>query len=89
VGVCDPGDFTMKTMPARFAAMEDPHARMDDAPGSLDALLELAARDETSGLGDAPWPPHFRKTVSEAKRVAPSRAARKKPAPRKRRPKGD
>ena len=89
VGVCDPGDFTVKTMPARFAAMEDPHARMDDAPGSLDALLELAARDETSGLGDAPWPPHFRKTVSEAKRVAPSRAARKTSAPRKRRPKSD
>lgn len=52
----------------------DPHARMDDAPGSLEKLLDLAARDEASGLGDAPWPPHFRKTAGEAPRVAPSRA---------------
>jgi hypothetical protein len=47
---------------------------MDTAAGSLDALLELAARDEAAGLGDAPWPPHFRKMAGEAPRVAPSRA---------------
>jgi hypothetical protein len=47
---------------------------MDETPGSLDALLELAARDEASGIGDAPWPPHFAKAEGEAKRVAPSRA---------------
>jgi hypothetical protein len=47
---------------------------MDDSPGSLEALLELAARDEAAGLGDAPWPPHFRKMEGEAARVAPSRA---------------
>ncbi len=47
---------------------------MDDAAGSLEKLLELAARDEASGLGDAPWPPHFRKAEGEAPRVAPSRA---------------
>src|SRR5437588_7868812 len=58
---CNPADFTVATMPARLASLGDPHATMDDTPGSLDALLELAARDESAGLGDAPWPPHFRK----------------------------
>jgi DNA ligase D-like protein (predicted polymerase) len=71
---CDPADFTVATMPARFAQIGDPHARMDDAPGSLGALLELAARDEASGLEDAPWPMQFRKMAGEPKRVAPSRA---------------
>ncbi len=71
---CDPADFTVLTMPARLAAIGDPNARMDDAAGSLDQLLELAARDEAAGLGDAPWPPHFRKMEGEASRVAPSRA---------------
>jgi bifunctional non-homologous end joining protein LigD len=71
---CEPADFTVATMPARFAARGDPHAGIDAAPGSLDALLELAARDEASGLTDAPWPPHFGKTAGEAPRVAPSRA---------------
>ena len=75
VADCEPADFTVSTMPARFAARGDPHAGMDAAAGSLDALLELAARDEAAGLGDAPWPPHFRKTEGEAPRVAPSRAA--------------
>jgi DNA ligase D-like protein (predicted polymerase) len=72
----DPADFTVATMPARFATIGDPHARMDDAQGSLEPLLDLAARDEASGLGDAPWPPHFRKMEGEAPRVAPSRARR-------------
>ena len=71
---CDPSEFTVLTMPARLAVIGDPHAAMDDARGSLDALLELAARDEAAGLGDAPWPPHFRKMEGEAARVAPSRA---------------
>jgi DNA ligase D-like protein (predicted polymerase) len=83
---CDPADFTLRTMPERFARLGDPHAEMDGAPGSLDALLEVAERDEKSGLGDAPWPPHFRKMEGEATRVAPSRAqgtvARPKSAPR-------
>jgi bifunctional non-homologous end joining protein LigD len=61
-------------MPARLDAIGDPNAAMDDAAGSLDQLLELAARDEAAGLGDAPWPPHFRKMDGESKRVAPSRA---------------
>jgi hypothetical protein len=61
-------------MPKRFAETGDPHANIDAAAGSLEALLDLAARDESAGLGDAPWPPHFRKTEGEAKRVSPSRA---------------
>ena len=78
---CDPADFTIFTIPGRFARIGDPHAKMDAASGSLEKLLELAARDEAAGLGDAPWPPHFRKMVGEAPRVAPSRAksAAKKP----------
>ncbi|HEX2659468.1 MAG TPA: DNA primase small subunit domain-containing protein, partial [Polyangia bacterium] len=74
VATCDPAAFTVATMPARFAALGDVHAGMDEAAGALDGLLELAARDETEGLGDAPWPPHFRKAEGEAPRVAPSRA---------------
>jgi bifunctional non-homologous end joining protein LigD len=79
---CNPADFTVATMPARFAARGDPHAEIDAAPGSLDRLLELAARDDAAGLGDAPWPPHFAKGENEAPRVAPSRA-RKPGAPAK------
>ncbi len=74
VTTCTPGDFTVLTMPARFAAIGDPHVGMDAAAGSLEPLLELAARDEASGLGDAPWPPHFAKQESEGKRVQPSKA---------------
>ena len=71
---CDPADFTVATVPARFAKLGDPHASIDAAPGSLQKLVELATRDEADGLGDAPWPPHFRKVEGEAPRVAPSRA---------------
>ena len=71
---CDPQDFTLFTVPKRFAEIGDPHAEMDAAVGSLEALLDLAARDEVAGLGDAPWPPHFRKMEAEGPRVAPSRA---------------
>jgi bifunctional non-homologous end joining protein LigD len=74
VADCDPADFTMFTVPQRFAEIGDPHAQMDSAPGSLEKLLELAAKDEAAGLGDAPWPPHFRKMEGEGARVAPSRA---------------
>jgi len=77
----DPADFTLFTMPDRFAKIGNPHADLDAHPGVLDGLLELAAKDEAAGLADAPWPPHFRKMESEAPRVAPSRAksAVKKP----------
>src|SRR5215468_4191499 len=71
---CEPGDFTVATVPARFKEIGDPHRDMDSAPDSLEKLLELAAQDEADGLGDAPWPPHFRKVKGESTRVAPSRA---------------
>jgi DNA ligase D-like protein (predicted polymerase) len=71
---CDPADFTVLSVPRRFAELGCPHAAMDRVPGSLESLLELAARDEAAGLGDAPWPPHFRKMAGEGTRVAPSRA---------------
>jgi bifunctional non-homologous end joining protein LigD len=70
----EPADFTLFTVPKRFSEIGDPHAGINEAAGSLDGLLELAARDEAEGLGDAPWPPHFRKMEGEAPRVAPSRA---------------
>jgi bifunctional non-homologous end joining protein LigD len=71
---CQPADFTVLTMPKRFAEVGDPHAGIDAARGSIEALLDLAAKDDVAGLGDAPWPPHFRKVEGEARRVAPSRA---------------
>lgn len=71
---CDPADFTVLTAPERFAAVGNPHEKMNDAAGSLEKLLELAAADEHAGIADAPWPPHFRKMEGEASRVAPSRA---------------
>src|SRR4051812_42038786 len=71
---CNPADFTPFTQPARFAALGHPHAGMDAARGSLEKLLDLAARDEAAGIGDAPWPPHFQKMEGEGPRVAPSRA---------------
>jgi bifunctional non-homologous end joining protein LigD len=74
VSDCDPAEFTIFTVPKRFQEIGDPHAGMDAAPGSLEKLLELAAQDEAAGLGDAPWPPHFRKMEGESPRVAPSRA---------------
>jgi bifunctional non-homologous end joining protein LigD len=89
VADCDPSDFTVLTVPKRFAEIGDPHAQMDSAAGSLEQLLDLAERDEAAGLGDAPWPPHFRKMEGEGTRVAPSRArssaATKKPATKKKR----
>jgi DNA ligase D-like protein (predicted polymerase) len=83
---CNPADFTLLTVPDRFAAIGDPHAGIDEAVGSLEGLLELAARDEAEGLGDAPWPPHFRKAEGEAPRVAPSRAKAAARKPRVRMP---
>jgi bifunctional non-homologous end joining protein LigD len=85
---CDPADFTVLTVPRRFSELGNPHAKMDDVPGSLDKLLELAAADESAGIADAPWPPHFRKMEGEAARVAPSRAraALRNKAPRTKMP---
>jgi len=83
---CEPADFTVLTIPKRFAEIGDPHAGMDASAGSLEKLLELAASDEAAGLGDAPWPPHFRKMKGEAPRVAPSRARSTAKKPRTRMP---
>ena len=69
---CDPADFTLRTVPDRLRTIGDPHAGIDDKPGSLDALLELSARQEGEGQGDAPWPPHYRKQAGEPTRAPPS-----------------
>jgi DNA ligase D-like protein (predicted polymerase) len=76
---CDPLEFTLRTVPAIFAARGDAHAGIDAAVGSLDRLLELADRQEAEGQPDAPWPPHFEKAEGEAPRVQPSRAAHARP----------
>src|SRR5258705_763676 len=73
VDVCEPGDFTLGTMPSRFAGIGDRHADMDLHPCSIASLLELSARQEREGLSDAPWPPHYQKQPGEPARVQPSR----------------
>jgi bifunctional non-homologous end joining protein LigD len=88
VSEVDPAELRLDTVPARLAARGDPAAKIDEHRGSLDDLLELAARDEAEGLGDAPWPPHFAKQRGEPKRVQPSRARKttaKKPAAKRKR----
>src|SRR6266480_1393297 len=70
----DPADFTLATMPQRFAKVGDRHEGIDQAAGSLAGLLELSARHERAGQGDAPWPPHYKKQAGEPPRVQPSRA---------------
>ncbi len=70
----DAAELRIDTVPARLAKRGDPSAAIDDVEHSLDSLLELADRDEAEGLGDAPWPPHFKKQKDEPKRVQPSRA---------------
>jgi bifunctional non-homologous end joining protein LigD len=71
---CHPEDFTLRTMPARYRETGDRHAAIDEHAGSLAALLALSERHAAEGLGDAPWPPHYRKQAGEPKRVMPSRA---------------
>ncbi|HYD75923.1 non-homologous end-joining DNA ligase [Ramlibacter sp.] len=92
--VCDPADFTLRTVPARLQRIGDPHAGIDEAAGSLESLLELSARQEREGQGDAPWPPHYRKQAGEPPRAPPSArkaqrqpiAAADKPSPKLRKP---
>jgi bifunctional non-homologous end joining protein LigD len=76
---CDPAEFTIDTMPERFARLGDVGAGIDESAGSLETLLELADRDKAAGVPDAPWPPHFEKQADEAPRVQPSK--RRAPAP--------
>jgi hypothetical protein len=73
VADCDAAAFTLATAPGRFAARGDASAGIDEAAGSLDSLLALAAAQQAAGLPDAPWPPHYRKQRDEPPRVAPSR----------------
>jgi len=72
-----PEDFTLATVPGIYARRGDAGAGIDDAAGSLDALLELSARHEAAGLGDAPWPPNYAKQAGEPPRVQPSRKRRR------------
>jgi len=76
VASCDPAAFTLVTAPARLAKRGDASAGIDAAAGSLERLLELSAAQEAAGLGDAPWPPHYKKQGDEPPRVAPSRRKR-------------
>jgi DNA ligase D-like protein (predicted polymerase) len=75
-----PEEFTLATVPALFAKNGDAGAGIDEQAGSLEPLLELSARDEKEGLGDAPWPPHYMKQEGEPPRVQPSKR-RKPPSP--------
>lgn len=79
VDTCEPGAFTLATMPARFVRVGDLHQGIDQHAGSLERLLELSARQERDGLGDAPWPPQYKKQPGEPLRVQPSRRATKHP----------
>jgi len=72
IDTCDPRDFTVATMPGRFAELGDRHQAIDLHPCSLAGLLELAARHRRDGLADAPWPPHYQKQPGEPPRVHPS-----------------
>ncbi len=89
IATAEPADFTLASMPGRFAKIGDPHFAIDEHAGSLERLLEL---HDAQGLGDAPWPPHYRKQQGEPPRVRPSKAKRggaaapAKPAAGKRRP---
>ena len=73
VAGCDPAAFTLVTAPARLAQRGDAAAGIDASPGSLERLLALSAAQESAGLGDAPWPPHYKKQQDEPPRVMPSR----------------
>src|SRR3954466_13262922 len=76
VGDADPADFTLATVPEVYRERGDAGGGIDEAVGSLDALLELSARHEKEGLGDAPWPPNYAKQAGEPPRVQPSRKRR-------------
>ncbi len=86
LAACRPEDFTLRTMPARFAAIGDRHAEINAHPCSIEKLLEMSSRDEREGLGDAPWPPHYQKQDGEPPRVQPSRARPEGAEPRPRAP---
>ncbi len=68
-----PEQFTVATMPARFAEVGDRHARINEQSYSLQPLLDMYERDEAEGRGDMPYPPDYPKMPGEPKRVQPSR----------------
>jgi DNA ligase D-like protein (predicted polymerase) len=74
LALCNPADFTLRSMPERFRTLGDLHAGIDAQPDTLDTLLELVERQAGAGLGDAPWPPHYQKQTGEPPGVQPSRA---------------
>jgi DNA ligase D len=73
VDAAEPEHFTLETMPKRFKKVGDRHQGIDEHPCSLESLLELSARHARDGLGDAPWPPQYRKAAGEPPRVQPSK----------------
>jgi DNA ligase D-like protein (predicted polymerase) len=78
IASAEPGDFTLASMPSRFLKIGDVHAAIDQTPCSLERVLDLSERQEREGLGDAPWPPHYRKQPGEPARVQPSRRRQSK-----------
>ncbi len=81
VPTCEPGAFTIDTVPERFASIGDPSEGIDEAAGSLEPLLQLSEQHEAAGFGDAPWPPHFQKQAGEPARVQPSKRRRGRAQP--------
>jgi len=79
---CDPADYTVDTLPERYARLGDLHEGMDASAGSLVPLLELVERQADEGLGEAPWPPFYEKQPGEPPRVQPSKRVAE-PAPGK------
>ena len=67
-------DFTLASMPPRFASLGDVQAAIDDTVCDLRVLLEWVERDEAAGVGEAPYPPNFPKMPGEPPRVQPSRS---------------
>jgi hypothetical protein len=72
-------DFTLASMPARFAELGDVQAGIDEAVCDLNVLLEWVEREEAAGVGEAPYPPQFPKMPGEPERVQPSRAKKADP----------
>jgi bifunctional non-homologous end joining protein LigD len=81
---CNPADFTLTTMPKRFAEIGDRHSGIDEHPCSLDQVLELSAQQEREGEGDAPWPPNYKKQDGEPPRVQPSKRRKDTSEPKRR-----
>ena len=71
-------DFTIETVPRRYAEIGDPGADIDGKAHSLEPLLALIKKQEAEGLGDAPYPPHYPKAEGEPMRVQPSKARAKR-----------